>query len=243
MSINLGDSLYGSLALPIEDRFGKLGREFSTVKVEGEISGTVKVEATHSSLLVTGSLTPQRGQARLLGKTFTVKQGSISFTGQDFLSPLVDVTALFGTHDYGDMEVHISGTPTKPKVSFSSDRYAEADVLSIILTGKPSAEQGDSGSILEEAATSAVMGLVQDQLGEGAGTGVLESLQFDNMSIQGGFRVSRKVSIYTRYNYGNKTEGTTPLEVTLEWSLPKNWSLEVTSGNGQSFSALRTWKF
>lgn len=244
VNVDLGENLYGTVALPLEDRFGKLGREFSTVKVEGEVSGKVKMEASHSSLALIGALKPQRGQARVLGKTFTVKEGAISFTGTDFMSPLVEVNALFPTANYGDMQVHISGTVTKPTVQFSSDRYSEADVLSIILTGHPSSEEGSAASQLVETATSAVMSLVQDRLGEGTGTGLVESVQLDTMGVQGGFKVSNRITIYTRYNFANQSAGKVPLEVTLEWSLPKDWSLEITGGgNGQSISALRTWKF
>jgi TamB, inner membrane protein subunit of TAM complex len=245
LDVDLADSLYGSIAMPLEDRFGKLGQDFSTVRVEGALSGKAKVELGHGLLLITGSLEPSRGQARVLGKTFTVKEGTIAFTGRDFLSPLVDVRALYPTAAYGDMEVQISGTPEKPTVKFSSERWPEEDVLAILLTGRPASETGNSGAIPTQLLTSALMAVAQDTLGESSGGGVVESVQLDTLGVQGGFRISRTLSLYTRYNFRNGSTGEpATVEVTLEWSLPRDWSLEIRGGgNGQSISAWHTWRF
>lgn len=245
LDVDLADSLYGSIAMPLEDRFGKLGQDFSTVRVEGALSGKAKVELGHGLLLITGSLEPSRGQARVLGKTFTVKEGTIAFTGRDFLSPLIEVRALYPTSAYGDMEVKISGTPEKPTVKFSSERYPEEDVLAILLTGRPASETGNAEGLPLQLISSALMAVAQDTLGQSSGGGVVESVQLDTLGVQGGFRITRNLSLYTRYNFKNGTTGEpATVEVTLEWSLPRDWSLEIRGGgNGQSISAWHSWRF
>jgi autotransporter translocation and assembly factor TamB len=245
LDVDLADSLYGAIAMPLEDRFGKMGQDFSTVRVEGALSGKARVELGHGLLLITGSLEPSRGQARVLGKTFTVKEGTIAFTGRDFMSPLIDVRALYPTAAYGDMEVRISGTPEKPTIKFSSDRYPEEDVLAILLTGRPASETGNNTAIPTQLLTSALMAVAQDTLGESSGGGVVESVQLDTLGVQGGFRISRTLSLYTRYNFRNgNTDEAATVEVTLEWSLPRDWSLEIRGGgNGQSISAWHSWRF
>ncbi|HNC96380.1 MAG TPA: translocation/assembly module TamB domain-containing protein, partial [Myxococcota bacterium] len=245
LDVDLADSLYGSIAMPLEDRFGKLGQDFSTVRVEGALSGKAKVELGHGLLLITGSLEPSRGQARVLGKTFTVKEGTIAFTGRDFLSPLIEVRALYPTSAYGDMEVKISGTPEKPTVKFSSERYPEEDVLAILLTGRPASETGNTEGLPLQLISSALMAVAQDTLGESSGGGVVESVQLDTLGVQGGFRITRTLSLYTRYNFRNGSTGEpATVEVTLEWSLPRDWSLEIRGGgNGQSISAWHSWRF
>jgi hypothetical protein len=59
------------------------------------------------------------------------------------------------------------------------------------------------------------------------------------------FRISRTLSLYTRYNFRNgNTDEAATVEVTLEWSLPRDWSLEIRGGgNGQSISAWHSWRF
>jgi hypothetical protein len=245
MDVQLSDAIRGSVAMPLEARYGRLGREFSTVEVDGELSGEIRVEASHRSLNIVGQLAPKRGQARLLGRTFEIDDGTLAFTGRDVFSPLVDVTASYVTRNYGDMKVRIQGTPENPSLGFSSDSYGEEDVLAILLTGKPLSESpSDSGTSSSSLAFLALTSTLQGTLGRRGGNGVIERLQFDSNGIQGGFRVSRDVAIYTSYNYGRE-DGESPLEISVEWSLPNEWSLQFLTGggNGQQISAWHTWKF
>lgn len=239
LDIDLTETLYGAVSMPLEDRFGAVGRDFSTVRVEGAIGGNLRAELDHQRLLVIGDLAPERGQVRVLGKTFQVQEGRIAFTGRDVLTPVLDLTATYPTRDYGPMTLKIGGTPDQPRVAFSSDAYAEEDVMAILLTGSP-ASSGE-GPGLGQLLTSAVLGIAQDSLGGGGG-GVVESVQLDTLGVQGGFRISRNVSLYTRYNFANNlTSDPAFVEITLEWSLPDDWSMEIESGKGASISAWHTW--
>ncbi len=241
LDIDLTETLYVAVSMPLEDRFGAVGRDFSTVNVEGTIGGKLRAELDHDKLIVLGELEPERGQVRVLGKTFQIQQGTIAFTGRDVLTPLLDLTATYPTRDYGPMMLKIAGTPDNPTITFTSDSYSEDDVMAILLTGSPASGGGDA---LGQLLTSAVLGIAQEGLGSVGGAGVVESVQLDTLGVQGGFRITRNVSLYTRYNFANNlTKDPAFVEITLEWALPDDWSMEVQSGLGASVSAWHTWKF
>jgi TamB, inner membrane protein subunit of TAM complex len=243
LDVDLTETLYGTVSMPLEDRFGAVGRDFSIVNVEGAIGGNLRAELDNNKFIVLGDLEPERGQVRVLGKTFQIQQGTITFTGRDVLTPLLDLTATYPTRDYGPMMLKIAGTPDNPTITFTSDSYAEEDVMAILLTGSPASGGGDA---LGQLLTSAVLGIAQGGLGGvgGVGGGVVESVQLDTLGVQGGFRITRNVSLYTRYNFANNLTGDPYfVEITLEWALPDDWSMEVQSGEGASVSAWHTWKF
>src|SRR5262245_62247675 len=81
------------------------------------------------------------------GRRLTLDQGTITFTGGTPIRPLFDIVAIYRSGEYR-IEVHIAGSSEKPTLTLTSDPPLEqADILSVLLFGKPAHELGRGQSL------------------------------------------------------------------------------------------------
>jgi len=81
-------------------------------------------------------LRPLRGRYNFLGKIFTLREGSIDFTGADRIDPVLDLSAERAVTDLTAI-VRVTGTARRPEIQLDSNPEVPQDeVLSRILFNK-----------------------------------------------------------------------------------------------------------
>ncbi|MBK1664043.1 translocation/assembly module TamB [Rhodospirillum rubrum] len=138
--------------------------------VDSEWEGKLSVGGTAAAPKVVGTITTLRGQADVLGRTFSLRKGEVRFDGGMPIDPQLDVVA---ANDTGEVValVSVSGPASDPQIGFSSEpALPEDEVISQILFGKTSGELSAFEAIQLAEAASQLAGV-------GGGGGVIQSLR------------------------------------------------------------------
>jgi len=102
-----------------------------------EVTGQITVRLTDKGPAVGGRLNLQQGRYLFEGKKFTIQESSLNFDGTTSLVPYLDITALYKAGST-DITVHITGSPSHPNLTLTSDPPMEkADILATLLFGRP----------------------------------------------------------------------------------------------------------
>jgi translocation and assembly module TamB len=130
--------------------------------------GRLKITGTSTAPQITGMLVANRGSVDLLGKTFQLTRGAITFDGSAKLDPALDIIAEVSAADI-TAQVIITGYASAPKITLASTPAVPQDeILSRVLfnqgVGQITAAQGVQ--LAQAAATLA-----------GGGPGVLDRLR------------------------------------------------------------------
>jgi len=90
-----------------------------------EISGDVELRKNFDFFELFGSVEVVRGQYDMLGKTFVIDEGAISFQGGEDMMPHMDIKASYSFRNQQRIEqnlsVQITGTAESPEVKFQLD--------------------------------------------------------------------------------------------------------------------------
>ena len=136
--------------------------------LDSEWRGKLTITGTSAAPVISGSLEQIRGSVDLLGKTFTITRGRITFEGGAKLDPDLDIIAEASTADI-TAQVQISGVASAPKVTLSSTPPVPQDeILSRVLFNR-GVGQLSAGEGLQLAAAAATLA--------GGGPGVLDKLR------------------------------------------------------------------
>jgi translocation and assembly module TamB len=136
--------------------------------LDSEWRGKLTITGTSAAPAISGSLEQIRGTVDLLGKTFTITRGGITFEGGAKLDPDLDIIAEASSADI-TAQVQISGVASAPKVTLSSTPPVPQDeVLSRVLFNR-GVGQLSAGEGLQLAAAAATLA--------GGGPGVLDKLR------------------------------------------------------------------
>ena len=136
--------------------------------LDSEWRGRLRITGTSDAPKIAGSLEQIRGSVDLLGKSFTLTRGTITFDGSGKLDPVLDIVAEVTAADI-TAQVTIGGTASSPSVTLSSTPPVPQDeILSRVLfnngVGQLTAAQG-----VQLAAAAATLA--------GGGPGVLDRLR------------------------------------------------------------------
>ncbi|MGQ8336367.1 translocation/assembly module TamB domain-containing protein [Sunxiuqinia sp. A32] len=107
-----------------------------------EISGDLEMIKNKEFFELFGTVEVVRGQYDLLGRTFIIDEGTISFQGGEELIPEMNITASYTFRNLQRAEqrlsVTVTGTSENPSVGFTLDGSSirEGDALSYIMFGK-----------------------------------------------------------------------------------------------------------
>ena len=161
----------------------------------------VTYDRRESDLVLIGDLQALRGSYSVLGRSFEVNGGTISFLGTPGINPVLNIQALSRIRRIEDepLEVtaNVEGTLTLPRVALSTDEagLVQSDLISYLIFGRASSElatgqtaflQGAVGSF----ATTLVSGAVATQLGaalaQGIGLDYLSITQAGDFMLAGG---------------------------------------------------------
>ena len=136
--------------------------------LESEWRGKLTITGTSAAPSINGSLEQIRGSVDLLGKTFTITRGAITFDGSPKLDPVLDITAEASAADI-TAQVNIGGFASAPTVTLSSIPVVPQDeILSRVLFNRGGG-QITAGEGLQLAAAAATLA--------GGGPGVLDRLR------------------------------------------------------------------
>ena len=136
--------------------------------LESEWRGRLTITGTSAAPVISGSLEQIRGSVDLLGKTFVLTRGAITFDGSAKLDPVLDIVAEASAADI-TAQVIIGGTASAPTVTLSSTPPVPQDeILARVLfnrgVGQITAAEG-----LQLAAAAATLA--------GGGPGVVDRLR------------------------------------------------------------------
>ena len=192
-----------------------------------------------------------RGWIKVLDNKFTVKRAIVQFGGEPKPDPALDVRL---TRDFTDVVVYLTvgGTASKPDLKMSSDPavYTQAQILSMIITGKPQIMQeddqdSDPTSAVTAAVLSTVLGPITRKVANSVGLDVAKvSLeeQKDKSQQTGDEEVSLKAQaevgkyitdrIYLGYRkvFG-ATEEENSHEAILEYAITAQWLIIAMFGD------------
>ncbi len=162
-----------------------LGQDFRVrgKGIDTRVSGslTVSGDATHGPRLV-GTLNTVGGQYRAYGQRLDVEQGVLRFTGA-LDNPTLDILALRADAIQVSQRVgvQINGTALLPRIRlYAQPDLPDAEKLSWLITGKPTASGGAESALLQQAA----LALLGSKTGD-TGGGLASSLGLDELSFKG----------------------------------------------------------
>jgi hypothetical protein len=215
--------------------------DLADAKINGRLDGSLQVGFHGGEVSIGGSIETVDAVANLLGAQFEVKRGTIAFASADYKEPNLDFELERDVKEYGTVTALVSGTPSALSIdSLTSDQYSDqADVLSLLIFGKPQAEMGsgsgDNNAVLEGAA-SVLGGQVASSL---AGSGFTAS--YDATSgLSAGWAVSTDLFLAFAYNpLPDDDENRTGVK--LSWFIGNRTQADFETGDAGHSEAWLYW--
>jgi translocation and assembly module TamB len=136
--------------------------------LESEWRGKLTITGTSAAPVIAGSLEQIRGSVDLLGKTFTLTRGAITFDGSAKLDPVLDIVAEASAADI-TAQVNIGGFASAPTITLSSTPPVPQDEILARVLFNRGVGQITAGEGLQLAAAAATLA--------GGGPGVLDRLR------------------------------------------------------------------
>src|SRR5271166_2488683 len=136
--------------------------------LESEWRGRLTITGTSAVPVIAGSLRQIRGSVDLLGKTFNLTRGTITFDGSPKLDPVLDIVAEASAADI-TAQVNIGGFASAPTITLSSvPSVPQDEILARVLFNR-GVGQITAGEGLQLAAAAGTLA--------GGGPGVLDRLR------------------------------------------------------------------
>jgi autotransporter translocation and assembly factor TamB len=205
---------------PTATAFGDLN-----ITVGGDLEITKEPDGP---IILLGSVDTVRGTYQFQGRRFDlVRGGTVKFTGEPELNPLLDVTATRALPTSGvEARVHITGSVRKPELELTSDPpLDESDILSLIVFNRPVNELG-TGERASLAATAGgiATGFLAAPLGQSIGRALnLDVFEITTSTDEGdlgagvtlGQQIGDRVFFKLRQQFGERTTSEFMIEYQL----------------------------
>jgi autotransporter translocation and assembly factor TamB len=230
-----------------------------------QVGVDIKLAQDASGPKLLGQATLDRGELKLLGKSFKLKDGSIKFTGDMPPDPELDIKATFSPPQGQDLVVQVAGRGSAPIVEFSGAATTAGEAVAV-LTGKTGGATQSKGSA-DTDATSQMAGLASNMT---AGLLVMSARRRfgdwvpmisintgtsgEPTGASAGFDASKLIppwakgfarSAYVEGMIGQQTAGqsggSVGLGVKLEVALPRDFVTDLGYGPGSSWSTDVAW--
>jgi translocation and assembly module TamB len=247
LGIDLGQAVRLRADVPMSDEYGDKFSQLSTMSVDLGLDGQLRVNQNNGVLSVVGELETLRGEATAMGKRFGIREGTVTFTGEDFANPQLNLDASHRVGQYGSVDIAIGGDVDHTSMELTSPEYPDqTDVMSMLLFGKPtsamSETEGESGAGLLSAAMASVGG----KAAKATGAAFLQNVQIDpgSGSVKVGFPLTDKVYLsIEKVNSDSDSDNMT--QAAIEWILSRSTYGEVVTGDrGQSSGDIYwRWRF
>jgi autotransporter translocation and assembly factor TamB len=214
--------------------------DLAEAKASGRLDGSLKVGIHQGEMSVGGSIETVEAQANLLGAQFDVKEGNIAFASADYKEPNLNFELVREVKEYGTVTALVSGTPTALSIdSITSDQYSDqADVLSLLLFGKPQSEMGSGDN---NAAVEAAAALVGGQVAKGLGGAGVTASYDATSGLSAGVSLSRDLFLAFLYNPTSE-EDENRTGVKLSYFIGNRTQADLETGDAGASSGWLYWK-
>lgn len=181
VDLDLGRRVTLRASVPLAADAGALGAA-ADVGIDAQLSGDLDVAVQGGEPRASGRVESE-GRVDLFTADFDIEQGVISFSGQQITSPNLNFTLSRSGGEYGPVTARVTGTPDDLRIAeLTSDDYQDqADVMAILLFGRPLSEldagEGQTGGQLVQAALVAAAG---SQVEDALGTELVDSVRYDS---------------------------------------------------------------
>jgi len=189
-------------------------------------------------VIVTGHIETVRGWLAFHGRRFDLASGTILFTGGERIDPSLDIDARLVVADY-TVDVLVTGVTSKPVLKLqSSPQLAQADILSLIIFGKPSSSLGkDERTSLQQQGAKMAAGAAASTVGKAVAQSLgLESLGVDMSGVGAGGGavgfgryITRDIYLSASQDVTGGANGQPARKVSLQYYVVK-W-LSITTSN------------
>ena len=204
-------------------------------------------------IILLGSVDAVRGTYQFQGRRFDlVRGGTVKFTGEPDINPLLDVTATREIPNTGvEARVHIKGSVRSPELELTSTPpLDESDILSLIVFNRPVNELGSGErASLASAAGGIATGFLAAPLGQSIGRALdLDLFEINTTTESGelgagftvGQQIGERVFFRLRQQFGERTTS----EFMLEYQLTDFLRMQAnaapeTSGNANRIGQRR----
>ena len=213
------------------------------------VGGDVRLRKDPSApITLLGTVNTVRGTYAFQGRRFDlVRDGTIRFIGTSSIDPILDISATRTIPNTGvEASVHITGTPSAPKLALSSTPpLEESDILALIVFNRPVNELGTGErSSLAATAGGIATGFIAAPLGESIGKALdLDLFEISTTTETGdlgaavtlGQQVNERtfIKLYQQFSSRSTTE------FQLEYQLARFLRLQTTAAPETSGSANR----
>lgn len=215
-----------------------------------DLIGAVKVTKEHGAEpRLAGDIKVVQGWAGFQGRRFTLDGGKVQFTGGRKINPSLDIVAQYQAPDHV-VEAVVRGTADEPALVLRSKPELEhADILAVLLFGKPASalDQGEKLD-LEKQALAITSGYAAAKIGESVSQALgLErlgaGLKLSNLDIAGGtvgfgLSLPKGLQVSVAHDLTRKGER----KVSLEYQLSPNWQIDTSSSSGGASEAHILWQ-
>lgn len=204
----------------------------------------LKVAWVHQKLSLTGRIVADEGKLQVMSRRFEIGHLNLIWTGNEVPGdPRLDVEAIHES-SYAKVTVNVGGTAQRPTTQLRSNPpLSEAEIATLLATGRPEPKHGAGGGEASGAA-SALGAIATAQLKNGLAAKLpVDVLSFaagdddvfTGSTLEAGTYLSDRVYVgYSRtFDLESDTRRNTN-EVTLEYQLANEWTLEAAYGDAQS---------
>jgi autotransporter translocation and assembly factor TamB len=222
-----------------------------------QLTGSVMVNKVGSNYLLSGSLQAPRGTYRLIvgpvTREFVVSRGTVRYFGTPDLDAELDIEAKHVVHTLpgaGQQQTeipvvaHIGGTLSLPRLRLAAEGrdYSQAELLSYLMTGKPSFELGGGqAAFLQNVGASLVAGELERTVVSDLGVPLdyfeirpgQATNPFQGAQVAAGWAIGSKTFLllsagFCRNTPGRQTRFTNSLGATLQYRLSPEWRTEAS---------------
>lgn len=209
-------------------------------------TGSVRTTGLAEDPALEGELAAERGTLDFAGKTFTLKRGRVTFTGEKPINPRIDIALVYARSDFS-ATVGVNGRGSSPAIDLTSDPSLPRDeIISRILFGKNAGELSafEAAQLANTAAELSGGGVggfglltnMQNELG-------LDVLRVDT-GASGGTTVSAgkylREGVYVGVEQGALASDS---NVKIEVDITDNISVDTKLGNDASSDVGVNWKW
>jgi len=194
---------------------------------------------------LSGQIETVRGWMVFQGKRFTLQHGQINLTGGKEVDPSLDITAQYKAGEY-TVYVIIGGTGNKPSLKLDSDpALSQADILSVLLFGKPANELNDGQrksmrSRAQDMATSFAVSELGRSVGEAlglSGRGIqVEEVSTERVAL--GTYLTERTYVTIAENIATQGQ-----EVGIEYELTRRLGLSTSTNSAGGSGADVIWRY
>lgn len=211
-----------------------------------ELAGDLTLVQKGESPTVTGELEAIRGSIVFMGRTLDVKRGRVSFYGEDELNPTLDLVLSTKIDDI-TVEIVITGTALEPELELrSTPEMEQADIMSVLLFGKPSTDLDENQmDLLGQRAADVLAAFAAAELTER----LSGQLGVDMVSVRSGrggddagaLIVGKYLSTRALLKYEQALQSGQSFFLVLEYALTENFKLDTRYGSQNKSAIELNW--